>query len=321
MNHLIKGSIKKHVAYFNPQQEPQQEFQQVQATVIPEPGALCENDAPAVPLSRPATIISLTLGVLVCVLIWIIPLLYQIVPEIKKAMVSKEDVTVISELAYDVNDKLGCTVYLKESGVMTPYLVLTNNYNESGNTLLLRKDIMDTLRCFNETRSPMISPWPYYSGSDIDNFLEKEYVEIISGVEIIPSTILIPAATAFVTPSWKDTETIERKAFLLSHAEAGAPARYLPPQCGVPLQYFSAPAFEGLERRIAYSGQTKSSWMLRTSKTADIYAASGVAYDGTFGIHLVQHPTGIRPAFCISSDTQVKLKNLEEYGTVFVVTE
>lgn len=43
--------------------------------------------------------------------------------------------TKLEDIAYDVNESYGYTVYLKENDEYVPYLVLTNNYN--GNCLLL----------------------------------------------------------------------------------------------------------------------------------------------------------------------------------------
>ncbi len=55
---------------------------------------------------------------------------------------------VLSDLAYDVNEAFGYTVYIEENGKPTPYLVLTNNYED--NVLLLRKRLLDEFVMYNE---------------------------------------------------------------------------------------------------------------------------------------------------------------------------
>ncbi len=72
---------------------------------------------------------------------------------------------VLSDLAYDVNEAFGYTVYIEENGKPTPYLVLTNNYG--GNVLLLRQRLLDDLVKYNDDGF-------YYDGrirrADLDSY-------------------------------------------------------------------------------------------------------------------------------------------------------
>ena len=50
---------------------------------------------------------------------------------------------VLRDLAYDKDKRLGYTIHIKEEGKLVPYLVLTKNYINQGNVLLLRKYLLD----------------------------------------------------------------------------------------------------------------------------------------------------------------------------------
>ena len=91
---------------------------------------------------------------------------------------SRKEVTKISDLAYDENKESGYTVYIQENSKYVPYLVLTNNYN--GNTLLLRKDILDELRAYNDY-------FAYYKDSIIDKYLNNEFYNLLGEKEYIKS--------------------------------------------------------------------------------------------------------------------------------------
>ena len=94
--------------------------------------------------------------------------------------------TTINDIAYD-NIRRGRDVdyriFIEENGELIPYLVLATNYG--GNVLLLREHVMDESRPFNP--SPRGGGWgwsdfgAYYPTSDIDNFLNTEFMDTLGG--------------------------------------------------------------------------------------------------------------------------------------------
>jgi hypothetical protein len=78
----------------------------------------------------------------------------------------------LPEIAYDGNDpKDDITIYVREHGVYTPYLVLTNSYNAGGHCLLMREYLLDDV--VEHDSGP---DWTCaYAGGFIDSFLHKEF--------------------------------------------------------------------------------------------------------------------------------------------------
>ncbi|MCL2361436.1 MAG: DUF6273 domain-containing protein, partial [Defluviitaleaceae bacterium] len=107
--------------------------------------------------------------------------------------------TTIADIAYD-NIRRGRDVdyriFIEENGELVPYLVLTANYG--GNVLLLREHVMDETRPFNPT--PRDGGWgwsdfgAYYPTSDINNFLNTEFMDTLGGqviAAIVASDIVV----------------------------------------------------------------------------------------------------------------------------------
>ncbi|HBT95903.1 MAG TPA: hypothetical protein DEB24_07425 [Coriobacteriia bacterium] len=136
---------------------------------------------------------------------------------VQKQELAVGEVTVMSELAYDANPSLGYTVYLEEAGALIPYLVLTDDYNDSGNTLLLRKHTMDEVRRYHPIEAGATS---YYNGCEIDTWLSTEFVSMLSGLNIETSSINITVENTYgASPHRGETEYIDREVFLLSRGE------------------------------------------------------------------------------------------------------
>jgi len=218
----------------------------------------------------------------------------------------------MGQLAYDENPKLGYTVYIEESGTLTPYLVLTNDYNDSGNTLLLRTYIMDEMHRYNS----MFRGAAYYNGCELDVWLNDEFLDTIGGVDIVDSTINISAKEA-LGHCGDETEDITRKAFLLSWGEVGARANSTIPDSGERLDYFSDP-----KRRIAcLANGNLCAWDLRSVATCNDSRNAGVSMTGSVGGGGVDHENGTRPAFCVDSGTEVVLLEDAELGEIFITTK
>lgn len=78
----------------------------------------------------------------------------------------------VSDLAYDEADSINY-IYIMENGKYTPFLVLTDDYN--GSTLLLRKEVLDENRRFNNYSA-------YYANSEIDLYLNEEYLKSLTEI-------------------------------------------------------------------------------------------------------------------------------------------
>lgn len=221
-----------------------------------------------------------------------------------------QDVSQISELAYDENPSLGYTVYISESGERKPYLVLTNTYN-GNSTLLLREYILHDPRRYNNS----LYDAAYYNGSEIDTWLNGDFLQSLE-IEPIDSIINISAKKA-LGHTGEETEDIARKVFLLSWGEVGGKGNSVIPASGDPLAYF-----DNYTKRIAYreDGNGKGcAWFLRSASTWDREVAIGIAADGIAGEAYVTWENGIRPAFCLTPETKVVSKRINDQEEIFVL--
>jgi len=68
-------------------------------------------------------------------------------------------------------------IYIKENGEYVPFLVLSNDY-VNGSVLLLRQEILPEDHRMNRYSS-------YYNGSEIDKWLNEEYIESFGAVQSV----------------------------------------------------------------------------------------------------------------------------------------
>ncbi|MBL3716727.1 hypothetical protein GHK52_07885, partial [Lactococcus garvieae] len=78
----------------------------------------------------------------------------------------------LRDLAYDKDKRLGYTVHIKENGKLVPYLVLTKNYIDQGNVLLLRKHLVEPPMSFRDGWEEA-----YYGHSIPDAFMHKDFIK------------------------------------------------------------------------------------------------------------------------------------------------
>ena len=218
---------------------------------------------------------------------------------------TKEFPTTIGDIAYDENSKWGYRIYFEEDNELTPFIVLTSNYN--GNCLVLREFLLEDLQPYN-------SPGEYgayYNDSKIDNFLNQEYYSRLSeSVKnlIVTSKIEITPKKSIDTHT-KDTEKIKRNIFLLSANEIGDSVGSIAKE-GNTLSYFKK-----IQNRVAtYKDLEADPWWLRTPAISNNNTVIIIGDDGSIGIGSINTIDGIseiavRPAFCIPSDTQIILNN------------
>jgi hypothetical protein len=246
-----------------------------------------------------------------------------------------ENVT-ISDIAYDnqvssgIFSKIGSgnnkieendyTVYIEENDEFVPYLVLTSDYN--GNTMLLRKYVLEEERPYNEDSQEV-----FYENSLVDKFLNDEYIKTLSDYvqdNIVNTQVLV--TRTFINDIGNlnvEAYPIERKVFLLSYTELGL-ERPLVAKEGKSLEYFedkksySAYAYEGGEERI---------WYLRTPYLGQsLEGAWVIGIDGTLsGKGILEIGEGlakssVRPALCVDNSLLIKeSKEVVDGETVYVI--
>lgn len=255
----------------------------------------------------------------------IVPLLYLIILSFlssckmmelpMKEHVHKEDITTIGQLAYNVNPELGYRIYIEESGKLVPYLVLTDDYNGSGMTLLLREYVLPESRRYHDIFERRNAA--YYNGSEIDLWLSYEFIKTIKGVYIQYTTINISAEEA-LGRCGEETENIIRKVFFLSFGELGGGESSVIPASGEPLDYFT----DEPTNRIAYCENeldTPCGWWTRSADTWNFNAPVGVGGKGQMGGSGAQYKLSVRPAFCLNSETEIVLYKSSKLGEVFII--
>jgi hypothetical protein len=207
----------------------------------------------------------------------------------------------IGDIAFDVNPKLGYTVYLNEDSTPIPYLVLTNDYNNS--VLLLRKFVLDEPHIFN----PNERFGSYYENSDIDTFLNEDFFNTLDAdiQEIILESPITITEKSSIGVTGTDTVDIKRKIFLLSYAELGMPKSSTIPAEGKKLKFFN----DAAARIACFENGIATSWWVRSVDTWDDTVAIGVSPDGTVGGGGVYYENGVRPAFCVSGKTAISKRN------------
>ena len=201
----------------------------------------------------------------------------------------------VSDLAYDEADSINY-IYIMENGKYTPFLVLTDDYN--GNTLLLRKEILDENRRINNYSA-------YYANSEIDLYLNEEYLKSLTEISqyIIQSKVEITSDDA-LGASGLDIEMIDRRVFLLSCNEVGiSDSVNIAPE-GEMLEYF-----RNEENRKAYFNEDLSSWWLRTPNTYYLSCSYVIGDNNKLGFTNSYDQNGIRPTVCVEGDMKIKLRS------------
>ena len=208
----------------------------------------------------------------------------------------------INDIVYDVNKNSNYTVYVRENEKYVPYLVLTNDYN--GNILLLRKYLLDNFFCIRDVDWEG-SGGSYYPGSDVDSFLNNEYLfkltqstqDIIFETDIIVTT----EKSLQMGGGFSEIEIIRRKIFILSATELGVKSGMANIE-GKLLKYF-----KDADNLLATdeNHEPQIYWM-RTPYLVDDIKTWSVSYDGSWGSCPVALKQMIRPAFCVNMNTVIK---------------
>lgn len=244
------------------------------------------------------------------------------------ALVQLNRQVTVKDIAFDnilsiINKLDGYTVYLKEKGGYEPYLVLSKNYNGYGNVLLLRQYLLDEERIFNEAEGY----GAYYEDSKIDSYLNNEFKQTLSPLvkkQLVTSQLEITAESS-VGSVGKETTTIPRQVFLLSHRELGNPKAAAAAKEGKGLLYAFVP---GSSVAMTKGGEARPYW-LRTPYTehdTTIWFISAIGSEHHIPLWdmLTKDVAvrSVRPAFCIKKDTKLERKEGIVPGkAVFVLKE
>jgi hypothetical protein len=215
---------------------------------------------------------------------------------------------ILRDLAYDKDKRLGYTVYVKEEGKLTPYMVLTKDYLDQGNVLLLRQHLVNPPMSFREGWEEA-----YYGHSIPDSFMHKEFIKRFSKdvQKNIPSTEL-GINPSEVNAGRGDIEKITRKLFLLSDIDVGKYKDKLRLEKDENLLYFKRK--RGMkEGKLAFleNNSTPYSWWLRTTFETDSSVAKVIDYEGKFGGNGVAYISYVRPAFTLPPDMEIEEKEID----------
>lgn len=223
------------------------------------------------------------------------------------------DPKLLKDLAYKPGaEESGCTIQLHEQNGFVPYLVLTDDYSDNGCCLLLRCSPLEEEREFNENGRSS----GYYANSAIDRFLSDCFGDTLSDClqdHLLPIAIEITSKESL----WGNdgqTESIERRIFLLSVYEVSGHSSSTQLKEGKPLAFF-----ESDERRAACSEAGKAcSWWLRTPNIWYDNLVYAVNPEGIVDVGGVSHSgkpseCGVRPAFCLASELEIVSINGQFY--------
>lgn len=133
---------------------------------------------------------------------------------------------------------------IPEGESYTPYYVLTDDYGEDENCLLLRKYLLN--ESYPYASGDDVTP--YYPYSYVDDFLNDDFIQIIPESvrsKILDSPVEITKETSYYGGE-RETESILRKVFILSQKEVSGISSSAFLKEGKKLEYFNCD-----DRRVA----------------------------------------------------------------------
>jgi len=261
----------------------------------------------------------------------------------------------LQDIAYDVRwdrfyeSKDEFTVYIRENGRWEPFLVLTANYPGEGNgeVLLLRRYLIYEARQWRAFN--LITATEYYATSDIDAWLNTEYISWFSpGMQEQILTTHIETWDGRLVPNPRmpehhvrtGTQIIQRQIFLLSFTEMGGEVWHSDAVEGEVLDYFNLDFIrrssrrrlsleeQGILHRERFSTTTRCGdtnsvrnpitnataggtwWWLRSRRASIVGNTVGIVREN---LH-VGGESGfirVRPALCLPRNTPIYLVELD----------
>ena len=208
---------------------------------------------------------------------------------------------VISDLVSGKYKKIETRVYVCENGIMTPYVVLdTDNY---GDAVLLMRDFAYPQEMMYRDENMYGAGGAYYSGSIVDDFLEKTFYNYFSdglrGI-IRESEFKIftqEYVSAHEVAEGPAMETIRRHVFSLSKMEWGSNLLALKKDDPC----YEADAIKGIQK-YAY----KCYVWLRSMTYGGEDTYTTVVYDGKIESLRLKSVALVRPAFTVPRDAKIE---------------
>lgn len=182
-----------------------------------------------------------------------------------------------------------------------PYLVLTKDYINQGNVLLLRKHLVDPPMPFRDGWEEA-----YYGHSIPDAFMNKDFIKRFSkGVQ--ENITLTEVGIKALKPNFegRHIDKIKRKIFLLSDIDVGKYKQRIRLEEEQNLLYFKRKE-GGNAVRLAFLKESTVAytWWLRTAFATDSAVVKTID-DGMFSGNGVVYPAYVRPAFTLPPETEV----------------
>ncbi len=219
----------------------------------------------------------------------------------------KKDISTLSDLAYNKQNKSNHEIYLLENDVYVPYLVITDDYK--GNTLLLRRNVLDEPLRINEYYS-------YYENSEIDVFLNSIFLNQFNEIaDVIKSVDISIISDDSIGISGDEKITINRKIFLLSIGELNIDS--------VEQEGDSIAFFNEVKNRISYTENGSCvSWWLRTPDTWRVSCTYTIGSNNMLGSANSSDLNYVRPAFCLDSKLPVTISDeIVTGGSCYILEE
>lgn len=231
----------------------------------------------------------------------------------RRNIITPQGKSMLKELVYTKHmQQMGYTVYIQENGVLEPYLVLDKHYGQG--ILLLRQHTLNTSLPYSDKKANG-SLGGYYGTSAIDTYLNTDFLSRFSE-NVLQSLVenkvsIADKETVTTRGDRKNTELISRKVFLLSLTEINSKS-VLAYKEGKPLAYFKD------NKKATASMQN---YWLRSAYLWDDIQAWTVLKDGGVSGAPVSVSLGVRQAFCLEGDLDIKEESLGEYSRYVVVEQ
>jgi len=237
-------------------------------------------------------------------------LLFSITYQIYKEFIQEKPIVIerLGDLAFDAELSENFRVYIPENGQLEPYFVVTNDYANQGNTLLVREFVWDKPMKQQETIETS-----YYGSSLPDRFLNEDFINRFPdelGKKIEFTRVLV-RDTEF-KPESKSYQKLGRNIFLLSRYELGFYSEPVWDEEALSFfQVYDDASYPNRQAKLIYGSEGENwkrrvSWWLRSDTTPEKDTTNVVLDDGWWEIANTQEEHYVRPAFCLPPRLPVK---------------
>ena len=182
-------------------------------------------------------------------------------------------------------------IMLPEQGVPVKFILLKHDYENSGRSLVCRKDLYDEREWGARSSSST------YASSNMDTWLNESYFNLLN--ENIRSQMAQVNFPYTVGGGNNTLSVLSRTIFLLSYTEVSFPGDRYANVEGSMIPYFSSDG-----RRTAYLNGIATNWWLRSPyvSVSAIGNSWGVTLDGKSNYYNISNLRGSRPAFTLPAD-------------------